>query len=271
MRTPRAFTLVELLVTIGIIALLAGIALVASFKVMGTGRRVRAQADLQAISTAIEAYKQDFGDYPRAIGTGPESSDGAWLLAATLAAPAGASADGADGMGFRTRPGGQGRIYGPYIDVDKFNVRSDTTLTPSRYYLVDKNFSPGGRQNPAVLYIPRNIKSTITPAERYVGDNTFMYNATAVNDWASNSDVWPPLGSLAAGTQMRIAMGDKNGNGVIGNGETPAFTGPYVLWMAGPDGMFGLTNGQGKRGADDGTYASDDIANFDFDPIVTVK
>jgi type II secretory pathway pseudopilin PulG len=65
--THRAagFTLVELIVVIGIIVLLVGIAIPALIRVVSTGREAAIQADLRAIELALDAYEQDFGDIPR--------------------------------------------------------------------------------------------------------------------------------------------------------------------------------------------------------------
>jgi hypothetical protein len=38
---------------------------------------------------------------------------------------------------------------------------------------------------------------------------------------------------------MSYRLGDLNYNGVIDATETPVTTGPYLLWSAGPDGVFG--------------------------------
>src|SRR5436190_2465472 len=62
---PRAFTLIELLVIIGIIAILAAFAVPAIFKAWKSGVATKTKADLQAISNALENFKQDTGDYPR--------------------------------------------------------------------------------------------------------------------------------------------------------------------------------------------------------------
>lgn len=53
------------MVVMAIIALLAGIGLPLIFKAYRNGQRVRQAADLQAISVGLEAFRQDFGDYPR--------------------------------------------------------------------------------------------------------------------------------------------------------------------------------------------------------------
>ena len=65
----RAFTLVELMVVIGIIALLGTILLPMANRARAAAKRVTMQSDLQAIANAIEAYKHDFGDIPRPDGT----------------------------------------------------------------------------------------------------------------------------------------------------------------------------------------------------------
>ena len=61
----RAFTLIELLVVIGIIVVLIAIAVPMTLKAYRAGDRARTQADLNTIATGLEAFKADFGDYPR--------------------------------------------------------------------------------------------------------------------------------------------------------------------------------------------------------------
>src|SRR4051812_32667709 len=65
-----AFTLIELLVVIGIILVIAGIALPLIMKSYRAGERQRGQADLTTITVALEAFKGDFGDIPRPDASG---------------------------------------------------------------------------------------------------------------------------------------------------------------------------------------------------------
>ena len=64
-RAEGAFTLIELLVVISIIIVLAGLVLATSGYVATKGRRSRAEAEIAAISAALESYKADNGIYPR--------------------------------------------------------------------------------------------------------------------------------------------------------------------------------------------------------------
>ena len=60
-----AFTLIELIIVIGIILGLAGLILSVSGYVQEKGKRARAEAEIAALSAALESYKADNGIYPR--------------------------------------------------------------------------------------------------------------------------------------------------------------------------------------------------------------
>jgi type II secretory pathway pseudopilin PulG len=60
-----AFTIIELLVVISIIIILAGLILSTVGYVQKKGARSRAEAEIAAISAALESYKADNGIYPR--------------------------------------------------------------------------------------------------------------------------------------------------------------------------------------------------------------
>ncbi len=63
----KAFTLVELLVTISIISVLMGLMLVAFNGTKSVARDGRRKADLTSIGSALELYRQDNGKYPTAL------------------------------------------------------------------------------------------------------------------------------------------------------------------------------------------------------------
>ncbi len=62
-----AFTIIELLVVMAVIIILAGLVLVAAQYVQNKGYRARAEAEIAAISAALENYKADNGIYPRDV------------------------------------------------------------------------------------------------------------------------------------------------------------------------------------------------------------
>jgi prepilin-type N-terminal cleavage/methylation domain-containing protein len=63
---PGAFTLLELLVVVAIIAILAGLTLGTMGYVNRKGAESRARAEIAAIAVAIDSYKLDLGSYPPA-------------------------------------------------------------------------------------------------------------------------------------------------------------------------------------------------------------
>jgi len=60
----RGFTIVEMLVVMSIILVLAGLILATSSYVHNKGARSRTEAEIAAMSAALENYKADNGDYP---------------------------------------------------------------------------------------------------------------------------------------------------------------------------------------------------------------
>jgi prepilin-type N-terminal cleavage/methylation domain-containing protein len=61
----HGFTLIELLGVITVIAILAGLVLQTAGYVQKKAARSRAEAEIAALSAALESYKADMGDYPR--------------------------------------------------------------------------------------------------------------------------------------------------------------------------------------------------------------
>jgi len=58
------FTLVELLVVIGIIGLLVGLISVAAPRAIESGMKAKTKGELTAIVAAVKAYKQEYGRWP---------------------------------------------------------------------------------------------------------------------------------------------------------------------------------------------------------------
>jgi type II secretory pathway pseudopilin PulG len=65
LKTTGAFTLIELLIAMAIIIVLAGMIMATAGYVQKKGYRSRTEAEIAAISAALENYKADNGVYPR--------------------------------------------------------------------------------------------------------------------------------------------------------------------------------------------------------------
>ena len=64
-RKDAAFTIIELLIAIAIIVVLAGMIMATAGYVQKKGYRSRTEAEIAAISAALENYRADNGVYPR--------------------------------------------------------------------------------------------------------------------------------------------------------------------------------------------------------------
>lgn len=70
-RSPSrsAFTLIEMITVIAVIAILTGLVLSIAGLVQNKGTRAKAEAEIKALSAACEAYKADNGSYPQETAT----------------------------------------------------------------------------------------------------------------------------------------------------------------------------------------------------------
>jgi type II secretory pathway pseudopilin PulG len=272
--------MLEMLITVGIIAALAALSLVGILKARKRGIEIRARSDLALIGTALEAYKTDFGDYPRLDDAATDVNGnkdvsllnwqgdrGARLLCRALLGPGPASdgglpgfiasanqrgPDGADGPGFRIRAGGYGKVYGPYIDATKFKLGNSGVFQSDGIYFVDATLLD--QNGNSILYYPGFSSAVITGGNgayvtplkpQGVGTPVTrpMYNAFDNNYYgesASGDTRIPTRGYLLDPVQMAFILGDRHLNGYIGSGDTAVTTQPYLLWTAGPDGKYGF-------------------------------
>jgi hypothetical protein len=121
----------------------------------------------------------------------------------------------------------------------------------NNYVLMDKYRHP-------ILYYPGKKRADTSQPGGYLGPNG-MFNP---NDNIGTGSSDSTTGVMSAQMFM-VLMGDVNQNGAIDPGESPAYTGNYVLWSAGTDEKFGEINGLASPAAlPTPSNPCDDVANF---------
>ncbi len=264
-----------MLVVIGIIVVLIGIAVPALNRTYKNAVRTRMAADIQVISTALEAYRGDFKDYPRLDYSGGAvngvnlngiNTPGSVILCWALLAPGNDAQDGADGLGFRTRsfatpsgtPAGQGQVYGPYIAPGRFNVANGSD---------DTQATINDRYGHPYLYFParKGADATVSYCQAWSTGNTPvpMYNATDnVSLFAHQADAYGLQRLQSMLGDVGIGAGPGTPDGKISGTETAAYTGPYILWGAGPDEAYGPNFKSGTNAPPFDLGLCDDVTNF---------
>jgi prepilin-type N-terminal cleavage/methylation domain-containing protein len=298
-RSPRGFTLVELLVVIGIIVLLISILLPMVNKARKDAKRVSISSDLMGISQALDQYKDDFGDYPRLTSAFPTDSNGkatttpstgAVALCWALIAPGPATQDGAGNPsvtpdpgapGFRLHGTGQGKVYGAYLNTDRYRVgnmpKSGIAVTiPPASPIDDSNTAIADSEGNVILYFPGNKQVSPTAQSlldlQPIGYGNPPVPPTCVYNYNDNVPPLPTSGTLTAVSPtltpklMAYKLGAASALPSTGGtafkampGDTPIVA-PYLLWSAGPDSVLGP--GAVRNGTSATTAGDDDDVTY---------
>src|SRR4029077_9090242 len=134
-RRCDAFTLIELVLVVGIIIVLAGLVLSTVGYARKKGARARAEAEIAAMSAACENYKADYGVYPKdpTAGTATDTlnakTDGNPALNPAPPNPSGATYPLASLVLYRALSG-DSNLDRAVTDVDKNFKIDGTTLSP---------------------------------------------------------------------------------------------------------------------------------------------
>jgi len=232
----RAFTLIEMLVVIGIIAVLVAIILPTIFGANRAANRRRTQADLGTVQMALDEYKKDFKDYPRQQLA--KRTD--HILGWALMGPFDQVGDGANGYGFRTmtvkNPAGtvvlesSGKVWGPYLAPEKFKVDKNDLL--DRYELPIQYFVRWVTPGPSVPLFSNKA-----------GNPETLQKVISTYDWAAGS-----LTDEYAITYLRKALGDDDLNDVIASPETLKEAPPYLLLSIGAKKKYTANDGGSGTG-----------------------
>jgi general secretion pathway protein G len=135
----RAFTLIELLAVLAIVAILTSIVLGSGRRAADAGKIARAKAELAALSAALESYKFQHGDYPR-------TAENATLVQSLLGkvGPAGASLPSVGRVQIEAAKFNFALVATPDAPVDPFTNSTAVLVDPWRqpYRYAYKSVSP---------------------------------------------------------------------------------------------------------------------------------
>ena len=219
----KAFTIVELLVVVAIIALLVGIMVPAVRGALDRAKDLAVKTQLASISTGLELFKSDYDEYP-------DSSDlvrpGAQVLCDSLLGP--------ELRGTIDPHTGQQR--NPYVKQEGIEFMPWPTVSPTSYVMK-------GKWGHAILYYratPGAMLATYAIDQIYDADD----NASSIPDFSDRND-----DPLADGTDFYNCITNMQiGNPADLNAAAPFNAESFILISAGKDGIYGN---------------EDDIASFD--------
>jgi len=144
---PSAFTLIELLVVITIIAILAALVLQIAGFAQKKAARSRAEAEIAALSSALESYKADMGDYPAYTNTNTSTGTNAFLRAALAPSSGKIYFEFSKSMGTNSQLSASTNesVYDPFGGIYGYTYPSYPTRNGSNYF--DLWSSCGGTTN----------------------------------------------------------------------------------------------------------------------------
>lgn len=297
------FTLVELMVAIGIIGILISILVPVVIHARKAAAINRTKQDLEAIRTALDAYKSDWGMYPPIAplpaspnnASDPTSNinntdgkpmltyDGAHALYTALMLRGNARMSRTVNSVSANVAGG-GRSYGPYLQAEQVKSITDpdaklaSLVPPGEHCLLCDSYG-----NP-ILYVPAyplplNYAKTATktPTNPYVSDSTAPAGQPApFYDFHAVPTQIPDPATSATATIVPFHNGVYSNAGLdemrVLMGDTnhdgmidATATPPEQAAATGPY-LLWTAGADGRFGINPTSTKSDDICNFDFAP-----
>ena len=212
-RRYNAFTLIELVLVVGIITVLAGLVLSTVGYARKKGARARAETEIAAISAACENYKADNGVYPRdpIVNTATDKlnakTDGNPMLNPLPPNPSGATYPLASLVLYRALSGDRNLDRSITTADQSFNI-DGTTLTPpltqlpQSYFTFKPNMlSPAGGTG-TVTGIVDPFGNSYGYSTAYQYDPNTGYNPT-FDAWSTCGETAPKTGETFQQYQLR--------------------------------------------------------------------
>ena len=202
-QSRKAFTLIELLIVVAIIAILAMIAVPNFLEAQTRSKVSRVKSDFRTIATALEAYRVDYNAYPSGwpnyltpFSLVPVTTPVAYMTSAAFKDP------------FKPIKGATGNTTGDYI---YFSYEFDSMW---RYAI-----------NGGTSY-PSNLATTQTPYQAFVG--------WSVTSWGPNRSQ-TAIEWLVYGANRIYLIYDPT-NGTVSQGGIGYFGGAVPSWASGMKG-----------------------------------
>jgi prepilin-type N-terminal cleavage/methylation domain-containing protein len=273
----RAFTMVEILMVLVVISILIGLLVPALSSVKKMAANVRQKAQFTTIGMGLEAYNNDFGEYPDsdqssgAVPTTAVKYNGAQKLAEAMVGLDGYGFhkdsifghDGLDGVGnklYDNDPANPmvaadlttsvGQRKGPYLELEAANAvplknlysGGSGLLTYNSFVLSDKfgllkNAANGKKTGKPILYFRANTNETLLSSVYKVFDNIQIVGLDG--SFCPEFAANPPL-----------CFEDRIANPNFTFPVRPYRSESYILLSAGADGMY---------------FSPDDVYNFDVE------
>ena len=218
------FTLLELLVAMGIMIVLAGLLVPMLVRAYGVADRTRLSAQLATISTAIEAYRQDFGDIPRFEGSAGTVMPGANLLGLKLVGPLDATAIGSVAVTGPNFAVGQIAVNAgvPYTLA---NATTASGPTGAGWFQVPTLGGGDGVDGPGFKSPSRaNNQAAAGPTRgAYIDTNRFTVQGTVILDAVGNPILYYPSRVRTANVRLNSGylgdVGRSNGGNFVFNAQ----------------------------------------------------
>lgn len=177
---PRAFTLIELLIVVAIIAILAAIAVPNFLEAQMRAKVSRVKADMRTIATALESYHVDNNHYPETFIT-PR-----WERFVVLTSPVGYMSTVPLDPFCMIDDEGNVIDWGPRHHCYKMGATGDTPVDPPYRFAISSNGPDLDEDSVPIKVYPGFSWTVFTGQDPDY--NYMIYDPT--NGTVSNGDVW---------------------------------------------------------------------------------